>query len=111
MVVLSRAAVTLAGTRTDFENSMVTLALSPSRAIDVTLPMGTLASCTCAPLDRSPTSEKMALAVRWPADPELPQLASASATSRVQGMTIHRRERVIANSRRHGPTGPAALGA
>ena len=59
----------------------VTLALSPSRAMPLTEPTGTSASCTCAPLVRSPTSLKTAVAVRCaePPDTEQPVRPRASA--------------------------------
>ena len=45
-------------------SARVTLALPPSSEMELTLPTGTSASCTWAPLDRSPTSLKTAVAAR-----------------------------------------------
>ena len=64
------AALTLAGTRTPLSKASVTLALSPSSAMDWTEPTGTSAICTWAPLARSPTSLKTAVAVRCDAPPD-----------------------------------------
>ena len=58
------AALTSAGIRTPLSKDRVTFALSPSSAMDCTEPTGTSANCTSAPLERSPTSEKTAVAVR-----------------------------------------------
>ena len=91
MVVRSMAACTLAGTRTPLSKARVTLALLPLSAMEVTEPTGTSASCTWAPLARSPTSLKTALAVRG--DGPLEQPARPRAPARAAAGTARRRAR------------------
>ncbi len=88
----------------------MTFALSPSSAMDCTEPTGTSANCTCAPLERSPTSVKTAVAVRWlpPPDTEQPARATTSDGQRraprpVAGAAL-RAERIRTIPPRRGPS-------
>ena len=82
MVVRAMSAVTSAGMRTLLSNVSVTLAWSPSSAMLLTEPTGTSASCTWAPLARSPTSLKSAVAVRCDEPPPMEQPVEARRRAR-----------------------------
>ena len=85
MVVRAMAALTSAGMRTSLSKMSVTLALLPLSAMLLTEPTGTSASCTWAPLARSPTSLKSAVAVRWSEPPPMEQPVSPAASARSGG--------------------------
>ncbi len=110
MVVRAMAALTSAGMRTLLSKVSVTLALLPLSAMLLTEPTGTSASCTWAPLARSPTSLKTAVAVRWSEPPPMEQPVSPAASARTAGTRSRRRRspvRIRTSSRCRGPTGRA----
>src|ERR1700722_5905070 len=74
--------------------------------MELTLPTGTSASCTWAPLDRSPTSLKTAVAVRG-GDPDPPHPAMVTAAIVTLATSHQRRRAFTASSPRHGPIAPA----
>src|ERR1700733_6575349 len=74
--------------------------------MELTLPTGTSANCTWAPLDRSPTSLKTAVAVRW-GDPGPPHPARVNAAIVTPATSPQRPRAFTANSPRRWPIGPA----
>src|SRR5580704_10017403 len=74
--------------------------------MELTLPTGTSANCTWAPLDRSPTSLKTAVAVRG-GDPGPPHPARVTAAIVAPATSRQRRRAFTANSPRRGPIAPA----